>query len=198
MSKSKKISQKVAVLGIFGAVTVVCQLLSYMVKIGTFNLSLVLIPIVLVAVIYGPSYGAFLGGVFGVVAAVASATGLDGGGYILMASSPFFTVLVCLLKGIAAGYLAGIIAIPFKEKHIVIAVVAAALTAPIVNTGIFVAAMFFIFKDTLVQWANGGNLIYYTVFGLLGVNFVIELLINVVFSPAIAGAVKTIKKVFRY
>ena len=48
------VGKRVAVLGVFAAVIVVLQLLSYSIKVGPFNLSFVLIPIVLGAVLYGP------------------------------------------------------------------------------------------------------------------------------------------------
>ena len=54
MSNAKTKSINAALLGMFTAITVVLQLMSYLVKIGTFNLSLVLVPIVLAAVMYGP------------------------------------------------------------------------------------------------------------------------------------------------
>gem|GEM_PF-6939409 len=44
---SEKKSFKVAVLGIFTAVTAVLQTISYFIKIGNFNLSLVLVPSIL-------------------------------------------------------------------------------------------------------------------------------------------------------
>ena len=84
MSNRKNKAGQTAILGLFAAIIVVLQLLSYTIKIGTFNLSLVLIPIVLAAVLYGPKYSAILGGVFGLVVTLASAFGLDAGGNILI------------------------------------------------------------------------------------------------------------------
>ena len=48
-----KKSQKVAVYGLFTAIVVVLQLLSYSLKAGTFNLSFVLIPNILGGYLYG-------------------------------------------------------------------------------------------------------------------------------------------------
>ncbi|MBQ3817539.1 MAG: ECF transporter S component, partial [Clostridia bacterium] len=178
MSKSKVNSMSVATLGLFSAITVVLQILSYAIKIGTFNLSLVLIPIVLGAVMYGPKFGSILGGVFGVITLIASALGVDAGGNILFTASPIKTILICLIKGIAAGCVAGLIANALKEKHNYLAVILAAISAPIVNTGLFVIAMFIFFKDILATWAGGTNLLYYVIVGLVGINFIIEFFIN--------------------
>ena len=65
-----KKAEKTAVYGVFAAIIVVLQLLSYTLKIGTFNLSLVLIPIVFGAYLYGPKTGAVLGGIFGCILAI--------------------------------------------------------------------------------------------------------------------------------
>lgn len=185
MSNTRSKANQTAVLGLFAAIIVVLQLLSYAIKIGTFNLSLVLIPIVLAAVLYGPKYSAILGGVFGVVVTLASAFGLDAGGYMLFVASPLLTTLVCLIKGIGAGFCAGLVAKALKGKQIYLAVIAAALIAPIVNTGLFVAAMFLLFRNTLTVWADGADLVRYVIFALVGINFVIELTVNIVLSPAV-------------
>ncbi len=194
MSNSKTKSMNAALLGMFTAITVVLQLMSYLIKIGTFNLSLVLVPIVLAAVMYGPKYGAAMGGVFGVIVVIASITGLDGGGQILFQSSPVLTTLVCLVKGVAAGFVAGVIANALKKVNFYLSVILAALAAPVVNTGIFAICMVLFFKDTLTVWANGANLAYYIIFGLIGINFLIELVLNAVLSPVIVSVARAFKK----
>lgn len=186
-----------ALLGLFTAIIIVLQLMSYLIKIGTFNLSLVLIPIVLAAVMYGPKYASILGGVFGVIVVIASVAGLDGGGNVLFQSSPVLTTLVCLLKGVAAGFAAGIIANALKGKNLYLAVILSAVAAPIVNTGIFTVGMLLFFKDTLTAWANGADLVYYVIFGLIGINFIIELVINAVLSPVVLSVSRAFKKEFR-
>jgi ABC-type polysaccharide/polyol phosphate export permease len=60
----------------------------------------------------------------------------------------------------------------------------AAIVAPVVNTGVFVVCMYLFFIDILAAWAGGGNVLGYVLTGLILANFVPELIINVVFSPA--------------
>lgn len=197
MANAKSKATNTAILGMFTALVVVLQFLSYFIKIGTFNLSFVLIPIVLSAVLYGAKTGAVLGGVFGVVVVIASVAGLDGGGNILFNSSPVLTTLVCLIKGVAAGATAGGIANLLKKKNLYLAVILAAVTAPIVNTGIFSVSMVLFFKDTLTAWANGADLVYYIIFGLVGLNFLIEFAINVILSPTILSIAKGAKRIMK-
>lgn len=62
-------------LALFTAIIVVLQLLGSFIKFGPFSISLVLIPIVVGAAVYGPKAGAYLGGVFGVVVLIACIAG---------------------------------------------------------------------------------------------------------------------------
>ena len=196
MSNTKSKAKSTAVLGMFSAIIVVLQLLSYVVKIGnTFNLSLVLIPIVLGAVLYGPAKGAILGGVFGATVVVSSLTGLDGGGNFLMSISPILTSVSCMVKGILAGLAAGYAAKFFKFKNRYLSVFIAAIVAPIVNTAVFVLCMFLFFKETMTAGADGTNLMYYVIFTMIGVNFLIEFAINVVFAPAVLRVVNAVRRI---
>ena len=194
MSKSKNVSLNIALLGVFSAIVTVLQSLSYLIKIGPFNLSLVLIPIVLGAVIYGPKFGAILGGVFGAVTVIGSITGIDSGGYILFNSSPVLTILLCLIKGTAAGYVAGIVGNYAKIKNRYLSTVLAAVCAPVVNTGIFIAAMYLFFKETLYAWSGDSNVFYYTITTLVGINFLIEFSVNAIFSPIIYRIIYALKR----
>lgn len=190
------VGKRVAVLGVFAAVIVVLQLLSYSIKVGPFNLSFVLIPIVLGAVLYGPKTGALLGAIFGIVVVVCCFTGLDVGGYILVSASPWLTSLICIVKGALAGLVAGFVAnCPLRRKKPYLAVVLAAALAPVVNTTVFCAATLLFFKDILISWAGGTDLMVYVITGLIGVNFIIEFLVNCVFAPALFRVSKAIKKI---
>ena len=189
-----KKSQKTAIYGLFAALIVVLQLLSYVVKIGTFNLSLVLIPIVLGAYLYGPKVGAIFGGVFGAVVVICCVTSLDAGGYILFSASPILTSLVCLVKGIAAGFTAGLVSKFMSKANSLLTIMLAAVVAPVVNTGIFILSLLLFFKDILAAWAGGTDLVTYILVGLIGVNFLIELLINVIMAPSLLTVKKALKK----
>ena len=189
---------KMVQVAILMAIIVVLQLLSYVIKFGTFNLSLVLIPIVVGAVLFGPKTGAFLGGVFSVVVIICCATGTDVGGAILWNANPWLTALICMVKGVAAGFVAGLIAKAFKNSKIpFVGVLLAAVAAPVVNTGLFLLGLSTCFYDILVAWAGGQAVLYYIVFGLVGVNFLIEFSINLVLSSTIASIVNAVKKTSR-
>jgi uncharacterized membrane protein len=167
------------------ALVVVMQSISGMIPpIGGFSISLVLIPIVLGAAVYGPGAGALLGATFGVIVYINCVTGADPGGAMVFQASPVLCFLVVIGKGTLAGLAAGTVYKLLKDKNAYLAMLLAAIVCPVVNTGVFVAAMLLFFIDVLAAWAGGANIIGYVLTGLILANFVPELIINVVFSPS--------------
>lgn len=196
--KHEKINRMVSI-ALLAAVVVVLQLLAGMIKIGTFSITLTLIPIIVGAAFYGPSAGAILGAVFGVVVYIGCVTGSDKGGNMVFVANPFLCFLVVMAKGALAGFCAGLVyRLVMKGQNSVsrgvVAVLLAGITAPVVNTGVFCIGMLLFFRGTLQAWAAGSDLFNYIIFGLTGVNFLIELGINVVFSPAIVTIIRAIQK----
>ncbi|MGM9553681.1 MAG: ECF transporter S component [Faecousia sp.] len=196
--KHEKINRMVSI-ALLAAVVVVLQLLAGMIKIGTFSITLTLIPIIVGAAFYGPSAGAILGAVFGVVVYIGCVTGSDVGGNMVFVANPFLCFLVVMAKGALAGFCAGLVyRLVMKGRDSVsrgvVAVILAGITAPVVNTGVFCIGMLLFFRGTLQAWAAGSDLFNYIIFSLTGVNFLIELGINVVFSPAIVTIIRAVQK----
>lgn len=179
-------------MAILSAVVVVLQVLSYSIKLGTFNLSLVLIPIVLAGILFSPKESSFLGLVFGIVTLIGCVIGADVGGNVLWLANPIMTTVVCLGKGAAAGCISGLCFKALKSKNQAAATMTAAIVCPVVNTGLFFLFMATVFRDTLQTWAGETDLLTYMILGLAGVNFLIELLVNLVFAPGISVIVKAV------
>ena len=184
---------RIAGLAILIAMVVVLQIIGSFINFGSFSVSLVLVPIVIGAALYGADAGAILGAVFGVVVLLNCINGTDQGGYILWAANPFATAILCLLKGALAGLLAGTVYSTLSKKNAILGAIAAAIVCPLTNTGIFIGAMLVIYKDILVVWAGNNALLYYALMGLAGANFALEMAINVILSPAILRIIKTVK-----
>lgn len=181
-------------LGILTAIIIVLQVFSTFVKFGPFSITMALIPIVVGAALYGAGAGAYLGAVFSVIVIAMCAFGADVGGAMVWNASPLLCILVCMLKGTLAGFEAGVHYKALERTNKIVATIAAAIISPIVNTGIFVLGMMLFFKDILIAWANGSEVIYYIVFGLTGLNFVIEFAVNLVLSPIVVQIVGAAKK----
>ena len=117
--------------GLLTAIVVVLQALAVFIRpTGLFNISLVLVPIVVGAALYGYKAGAWLGLVFGIVVLITDAAAF-------LAISVPGTVVTVLAKGLLCGLAAGLIYRLLASKNRVAAVVAAAVICPCVNTGVF-------------------------------------------------------------
>lgn len=186
----EKIGQLVAV-GLLSALVVVFQTVSNFVKVGPVSVTLTLIPVVLGGCLLGRRWGAVLGFVFGLIVTVFVLSGTDVGGYMLFAAKPVTTVALCLIKGTAAGFAAACIFAALKNKNQTVAVTLAAMTAPVVNTGIFTAAMLLIYPDTLAAWAGGSDILLYVLTGLVGINFAVEFIASAVLSPVLVSVLRS-------
>lgn len=185
---------KLTSLGILTAIVIVLQIFTTFVHFGPFSITLALIPIVVGAAMFGPGAGAYLGAVFSVIVVIMSATGGDPGGFMVWSANPFMCIVLCMLKGTLAGFVAGLLFKAIENKSKIAASVVAAIASPIVNTGIFILGMLLFFKDTLNAWAGGQDILLYIIFGLTGVNFLVELGVNIVLSPVVVQIVNAVKK----
>lgn len=185
---------RMVALAILVAVVVILQLLGSFIHFGPVSVSLVLIPIVVGAALFGPGAGALLGFAFSAVVFIAAVTGADAGAFMLWQANPFMTALVIFAKGTGAGWVSGLVYRSLCEKNALTAAVAAAVVCPVFNTGVFLLGMFTVFSEALRLWAGGTDVVTYALVGLAGVNFIAELFLNIVLSPVIVRIVKAVGK----
>lgn len=188
----KNNTRKLTMLAILTAIVIVLQILAFFLKTVGFAPSLVLVPVVLGAALFGPVAGAWLGFVFGLAVLI------SGDAAPFLTVNAFGTVLVVLLKGTLAGFAAGIAYKLLEKLNKTVAVFAAAVVCPLVNTGIFLLGSLVFFLDTIKSWAVGEGFGEswgaYMIFGLAGINFIFELVLNVVLSPVIVRLIDLGKK----
>lgn len=176
---------------IFTALVIILQFLGSFIRFGPFSISLVLIPIVVGSALYGPSAGAWLGFVFGLIVL------LSGDASVFLTVSPLGTVITVLVKGTAAGLLAGHAYKLLAKLNAYVGVIGAAIAAPVANTGIFLLGCVLFFMETITGWAEGAgfpNVGNYMIIGLAGGNFLFEMLVNIVLSPVILRLINIGKK----
>ncbi len=183
-------TEKLVLAALLTALVVLLQYLGAFVRFGPFSISLVLIPIVIGAATCGAGIGAWLGFVFGVVVLV------SGDAAAFLAVDVIGTVITVLVKGTACGLIAGLVYKALEKVNMWVAVIAAALVCPIVNTGVFLIGCLIFFMDTITVWAGGSNVGHYIIFGLVGGNFLFEVLFNIVLSPVVVRLldIKKMKK----
>ncbi len=180
MKQKRSNTEKVAAGALLTALVLVLQYLGSFIKFGPFSISLVLIPIVMGAALGGKTVSTWLGFVFGVVVLF-----MDSGAFL--AINVPGTIITVLLKGIACGFVSGLVYEALEKVNRYLAVAVAAIVCPVVNTGVFVLGCLAFFMDTLKEWgANAGyeNAFAYLFLGMIGINFLAELISNIVLSPA--------------
>lgn len=186
---SKKTSTQTLVLGaVLTALVIVLQLMGSFIKLGTFSISLVLIPIVIGAATCGTKISTFLGFVFGIVVL------LSGDASPFLAVSVPGTVLTVLCKGTFCGLVAGLVYKALAKHNRILAVALSAILCPITNTGIFLLGCLLFFMETVTGWAAeagfGADAGKYMIFVLVGANFLVELATNVLLSPIVVRLLK--------
>lgn len=186
-------AKKIAYLAVLVALVVILQLWGSAIPIGPagLNLSFVLVPITLGAIMLGPICGMILGFVFGFVVLMTGVTGANFFTAYVFNDSPVFTVLTCILKGVAAGFVGGLLFKVLSKKNKYVAVFVASISVPLVNTGLFILGALCMsgaiktFANSYMPDVAGKNIVYIIIIGLVTVNFFIELAINLVCAPAI-------------
>ena len=217
-------TKKIVGIGLFTAIVLVLQFLGGSIRFGMFSISLVLVPIVVGAAVYGWQAGAWLGFTFGV------AVLLSGDAAAFLAVDVIGTILTVLVKGTAAGLCTGLLykamygllgkyskrqvklmesqfglgkcceeaAYDFiSRNNKYIAVLVSAIACPVVNTGIFLLGCKLFFMETVTAWgaaAGFANAASYMFIGLAGTNFLIELATNLFLSPVIVRLISFAKK----
>lgn len=192
MKKANKLStEKMVLMALFTALVAVLAYFGGFIKIGGLaSISLTLIPVVLGAALCGPLAGAWLGGVAGAV-------------FFITADAAFWlglsipgTIITVMVKGVASGFLAGLSYKALEKVNRYLAVIISAVVCPIVNTGLFLVGCLIFFFDAVssMAGAEGMGVGAYLIIFFVGLNFVFELLSNIIFSPAIVRLLDIKKK----
>ena len=184
-------TRKLTGIAIFTAIVIVLQLLGSFIRFGPFSISLVLIPIVVGAAMYGTAAGAWLGFIFGLVVL------LSGDAAAFLGVNALGTIITVIAKGTLAGLCAGLVFRALVKTNTYVAVIVSAVVCPVVNTGVFLLGCLLFFMETINGWAAAAGFASagtYMIVGLVGLNFVFELLVNVILSPVIVRIISIGKK----
>lgn len=183
--------QKLALMALLTAMVAVLAYFGGFIKIGGLaSISLTLIPIVIGSALCGPLAGAWLGGVSGVI-------------FFATADAAFWfglsipgTIITVMVKGILAGFCAGLVYKLLEKKNRYLAVIVSAIVCPVVNTGIFlIGCLTFFFRAVrTMALAEGLPIFAFLIVGFVGLNFVFELITNIIVSPAILRIINIRKK----
>ena len=179
----KKITtQQIVGTGLLLALEIISQIIGNYLQFGPVNINLSLTTIVIGAVLYGPLSGAILGFFNGLMALFSPSTLA-----IFMPISPIGTVLACLVKTTVAGLVAGLVFSLLKKKSQTLGLVLASVIVPILNTAIFSVFCFIFFRPFLESGVGEAfpNIGAFFIFGVIGWNFIFEIITTVTLSTII-------------
>ena len=193
--KNKSIkTERLVLLALLSAMVAVLAYFGGFIKIGGLaSVSLKLIPVVIGATLLGPLSGAWLGAVAGAV-------------FFITPDSAFWlglsipgTVITVMVKGVLSGFFAGVVYRLLERFNRYLAVLVSAIVCPVVNTGIFLIGSLIFFMDTVSAGAVGEGMTVggYLIIFFVGLNFVFELLANIIMSPSIVRLLDIAKRKFK-
>lgn len=205
MSEKKNFftARNIALLAILVAVTIVLQLFASSIPLpGGKALNFSLIPIALAAIVLGPLSGALMGFICGFIIFVSAA--LMGGEpftALQFEISPIVLTLVCIGKTTVAGLACGYIHRALNKVNKVASIFVASFAVPVINTTIYVIGCLLI-KDALIEaFALDSAVSFGALFALvittIWINFVLEIVITAVLTPAVKTVVSVVENKWR-
>ncbi len=209
MSKSSVAASRQKLLNLvqLALLTAIIVIMAFIPSIGyirtpLFEITLIVVPVALGAVLLGPSAGLFLGTVFGLTSFI-QCFGMSPLGVALMSVNPIFTFIVCMIPRMLMGWLTGLIfkAVQKIDKTKFISYLTANIAGPLLNTILFTSTLFLLFSNAPViadlRASSGAANIFTFAVWFVGVNGLIEAAISAVvgtaISKALAVALKKIK-----
>ncbi len=159
-------------------------------KVGLVEITFIMIPVVVGAILIGPGAGAILGGVFGLTSFI-QCFGMSPLGAMLLQTNWFLTFVVCFVPRVLMGWLSGVIfrALYKVDKTKLVSFAVASLSGAVLNTIFFVGALGVLFHNTMLGMAGDAKvslLTYLTSF--VTINSVLECAVCLVVGTAIAKA----------
>ena len=166
---------------------------------GALTITLMGIPVCIIASVFGPIMGAFAGLVWGSISMIQAFIGMDATGTMLL-NAPDISwgtkitglIFMCLVARILTGFLSGLFFDLVKrfDKRGYFASLAAACSTSLFNTFFFMTffCLFFfntgtvqdgIVKPMLDKWPGATNPFIFVI-AIIGVNFIVEFVVNAV------------------
>ena len=200
MSKKEKQIHLKSVIGlaVFALIIVVMAFTPVgFLKTGNLEASFLVVPVAIGAILLGPTYGAVLGLVMGVVS-FAQCFGASDMGSALFGVSAVNTFLLCVIPRVICAWMAGVFydLLSKIDKTGFVPQIAAAVVCPIFNFILFMLGLSLLFGQTpyllnVQTQMNASGIGFY--FALGGMNLLYELLASVVLTTGISTLILKFK-----
>ena len=190
--KSHEKNLRMVQLAMIMAIMVVLQIFgAALVRVAITVPALVLIPLYIGSAAFGKKTGAILGGFFGVITLLLGVTGFDAYTHGLFLYKPVATAVICLGKGIAAGFLSAVVyevMMKLTKNKLFPSSIISSIITPLTNTALYVLGVFVFFKE-YSGFAADSTLWYVfgAVFMMIIVNFLIEVAMNAICCPILVS-----------
>lgn len=165
-----------------------------MIKTAGLEITILLVPVIVGAIVMGPATGMLLGAVFGLIS-FWECFGKSAFGVVLLGINPIFTFLVCVPTRMLAGWLCGL---AFKglnklDKSNLWSFGAAGLIGALSNTALFMSTLcLFFYRTDFIQGfvaSFGSANPFLFVLAFVGINGLVEAVVCFFTGAAIAKAV---------
>jgi uncharacterized membrane protein len=163
------------------------------------EITLIVIPVTVGAIVLGPAGGAILGGVFGITSFI-QCFGMSPFGAMLLSINPVGTFIVCMVPRLLMGWLTGLIfaALHKTEATRKLSYYLASLAGPVLNTVLFMTMLMLFFYNTdyiqgLAKTMGTTNVLEFVV-AFVTLNGLIEAGVNFVAGTAISRAIDIFTK----
>lgn len=185
-------------LGLFIAIIVIMAFtpIGYIKTLGL-EITLIVVPVAVGAILLGPAAGAILGGVFGITSFI-QCFGMSPFGAVLLGINPVGTFILCLIPRILMGWLTGLIFLGIHKMNKNLSYAATNLIGPLLNTVLFMSTLilFFYHTDYIQGFAQtlGTNNVFAFIIGFVGVNGLIEAGICFLLGTAVSKTIDIVEK----
>ena len=191
-------ARNVSLLGILIALVIVLQLFASAIPMFGITLNFSLIPIAIAGILLGAKGGSIVGFSCGLVVFITMAVlGQEPSTAFLFQAKPLLLTLTCIGKTTLAGAVCGVCFNLLKGKSVHLAVSISSILIPIVNTGIYMLGIVLMKGATAEFWSltsASAGVVFGVVFGLIWINFVLEMAINFIFTPLIYSVINAFNK----
>lgn len=156
------------------------------------EITLIVVPVAVGAIVLGPTAGAILGGVFGITSFI-QCFGMSAFGSVLLSLNPAATFVVCFVSRLLMGWLTGLIYQGLKRAKALkkASVFITNLCCPLLNTLFFMGTLvLFFFKSDFIQNLAGGANPFAFVIAFVGINGLIEAIACFVVGSSITKALQ--------
>ncbi len=185
---------KMVQLALFTAIIILMTFtpLGYIKTLG-FEITLIVIPVTVGAIVLGPVSGAILGVVFGVTSFI-QCFGMSSLGVIILAINPVTTFIVCLVPRVLMGWLTGLIFQRLKkvDKKKYMSYAVTSISGALLNTVFFMTLLIIFFYHTegfqAVITSVGSNSIIGFFIAAAGLNAIVEAIVCLIVGTAVSKA----------